>query len=321
MTTTSSRPRIALVTCSDLPGGEPEDRALIVALAERNADASIEVWDDASVDWSAFDLVVLRSVWDYSLRRDEFLAWAYSVPNLRNPANVIAWNSDKHYITSLAGAGMPVVETQWLEPERGFDKRDLHNRFPAREDFVVKPAVSAGSADTGRYTATDADSRRLAIKHALRLLEAGRSVMVQRYMPEIDTYGESALVFLHGQFSHAIHKGAMLVGEDTGDGETYTPEVMSPWQPSDLEIATAEDVISRVRALIPGRSASSRPLLYARVDLVLRGSETPLLMELELVEPSLYADLSPGALDRVASAILREVAYGADRNNVVGTLA
>ncbi|WP_235866134.1 ATP-grasp domain-containing protein [Serinibacter arcticus] len=307
--------RIALVTCSDLPEGDPEDRALVVALAERGATATIAIWDDAGVDWTQFDVVVLRSVFDYSLRRDEFIAWAESVPQLRNPLNVIRWNTDKHYIDDLAKAGLPVVDTQWLEPERKYEKRDLHNRFPAREDFVVKPAVSAGSADTGRYTATDADSRRLAIKHALRLLEAGRSVMVQRYMPEIDTYGESALVFLHGEYSHAIHKGAMLVGEDTGDSDSYTPETMQPWEPSELEITAARNIITEVRRLIPGRSGQSRPLLYARVDLVIRGDQTPLLMELELVEPSLYASLSPGALDRVASAILREVAYGSDAHN------
>lgn len=313
--------RIALVTCSDLPDGDPEDRALVVALAERGAEASILLWDAADVDWNSFDLVVLRNVFDYSVRREEFLRWAEQVPTLRNPLNVIRWNSDKHYIDALAQLGLPVVDTQWLEPERHYEKRDLHNRFPAREDFVVKPAISAGSADTGRYTATDADSRRLAINHAKRLLEAGRAVMVQRYMPEIDTFGESALVFLHGEYSHAIHKGAMLVGEDTGDDTAYTRESMEPWQPSELEIKAAQDIITEVRRLVPGRSMKSRPLLYARVDLVIRGDKPPLLMELELVEPSLYAALSPGALDRLASAILREVAYGNDPHNDVTQVA
>ncbi|WP_284250676.1 hypothetical protein [Litorihabitans aurantiacus] len=234
---------------------------------------------------------------------------------------MIRWNSDKHYIDALAQIGMPVVDTRWLEPDVEWSKRDLHNRFPAREDFVVKPAVSAGSADTGRYTATDADSRRLAINHAKRLLDAGRSVMVQRYMPEIDTFGESALVFLHGEYSHAIHKAAMLVGEDTGEDTGYTREAMEPWQPSELEIKAAQDIITQVRRLVPGRSMKSRPLLYARVDFVVRGDKPPLLMELELVEPSLYASLAPGALDRLASAILREVAYGNDANNDVSALA
>lgn len=311
----TNSPRIALVTSSGVPQGEPEDRALIVALTERSATAELVVWDDPEVAWDEFDLVVLRSVWDYSSRRKEFLAWAEKVPTLRNPVNVIRWNSDKHYVTALAEAGLPVVETQWLEPTREYSKRDLHNRFPAREDFVVKPAISAGSADTGRYTATDADSRRMAIMHAFRLLEAGKSVMVQRYMPEIDQFGESALVFLHGEYSHAIHKGAMLVGEDTGDEKAYTREVMEPWKPSDLEIETGRRFIEEVRRLVPGRSMQSRPLLYARVDLVVRGDRPPLLMELELVEPALYTQLAPGSLDRLASAILREVAYGADPNN------
>lgn len=312
MTTT---PRIALVTSSDNPQGEPEDRALVVALTERDAQVSIEIWDDPAVDWSSFDLVVLRSVWDYSSRRAEFLDWAARVPTLRNPANVVRWNSDKHYVRALAEHGLPVVETLWLEPDREYTKRDLHNRFPAREDFVVKPAISAGSVDTGRYTATDADSRRLAIKHAERLLSAGRSVMVQRYMPEIDTFGESALVFLHGEYSHAMHKGAMLMGEDNGEGDVYTPEVMEPWTPSQVEIDVASEIITEVRRLVPGRSMQSRPLLYARVDLVIRGDQQPLLMELELVEPALYTSLAPGSLDRFASAILREVAYGPDPRN------
>lgn len=312
---TNAAPRIALVTSPDLAAGEPEDRALVVALGERGANASVEVWDDPAVDWSSFDLVVLRSVWDYSSRLAEFAQWARSVPTLRNPLNVLRWNADKHYLSTLAQAGLPVVETTWLEPGNDFDKRDLHNRFPAREDFVVKPAISAGSTDTGRYTATDADSRRMAIKHAFRLLEQGRSVMVQRYMPEIDVYGESALVFFHGSYSHAIHKGAMLVGEDTGDGATYTREVMETWTPSQLEIDTASQIIAKVRALIPGRSMESRPLLYARVDLVVRGDRPPLLMELELVEPAFYTQLAPGSLDRLANAVLREVAYGADPFN------
>lgn len=315
MSTASFSPRIALVTSSDLDSGEPEDRALTVALAERGATATIEVWDDPAVDWTNFDLVVLRSVWDYASRREEFLAWAQQVPHLRNPFNVIGWNSDKHYLAALAQAGQPVVETLWLEPGREYHKRDLHNRFPAREDFVVKPAISAGSADVGRFTATDADSRRIAIQHAHRLLSQGRSVMVQRYMPEIDTFGESALIFLHGEFSHAVHKGAMLTSEEPGDARTYTPEIMEPWQASELEITTAQRILTEVRRLIPGRSMRSRPLLYARVDLVVRGDSEPLLMELELIEPALYTPLAPGALDRFASAILREVAYGDDVNN------
>lgn len=312
----SKRPKIALATCAELPGLDAEDAPLIAALAELGVDASAQVWDDPAVLWSTYDLIVLRSVWDYSHRRDEFLTWARNHPNLRNPANVVAWNSDKHYLAELERDGQPVVETTWLEPSSGFEKRDLHNRFPAREDFVIKPAVSAGSLDTGRYTATNAESRRLAILHAYRLLQAGRSVMVQRYMPEVDQYGESALIFLHGEFSHAVHKGPMLVGADEGDDDAmYRPEVMSPWEASELEIVTAKEALAFARERIPGRSSKSRPLTYARVDLVRREGRRPVLMEMELVEPSLFASLSDGALTRVAEAIVAELKLGPDPLN------
>lgn len=311
-----STPRIALVTCDDLPELDAEDQPLLEALRARGADASAVVWSDPDVDWSGFDLAVLRSTWDYTERYAEFLAWAASVPRLVNPPNVIRWNSDKHYLQLLADHGLAVVETTWLEPERNFDKRALHNRFPAREDFVIKPAVSAGSKATGRYTATDADSRRYAIEHAERLLGEGRSVMVQRYIPEVDSVGESALIFLHGTFSHAVHKDAMLAPGDADVDGLYKPEQMSKHQATDAEIQAAQTVLSFARARIPGRSPASRPLLYARVDLVTPSSGQPVLMELELVEPSLFCSLATGSLDRFADAILAEVRMGPDTHNI-----
>lgn len=312
-------PRIALVTCSELPELDPEDQPLIGALADRGAEASAVVWDDPEVDWSDYDLAVIRSTWDYTTRHREFLEWAASVPRLVNPPNVIRWASDKHYLQGLADHGLAVVETTWLEPSRNFDKRALHNRFPAREDFVIKPAISAGSLETGRYTATDADSRRFAIEHAHRLLSEGRSVMVQRYLPEVDAAGEAALIFLHGTFSHAVHKDAMLApGEEVvGEGDTlYKPESMSPYRASAVEIEAAQNALAFARARIPGRSPASRPLLYARVDLVTPRSGDPVLMELELVEPSLFCSLAPGALDRFADAIMAELRMGPDTHNI-----
>lgn len=314
MTTT---PRVALVTCADLPDLDSEDQPLLEALRARGAEASAAVWNDPAVDWDAFDVAVLRSTWDYTDHYEEFLAWAASVPRLVNPPNVVRWNSDKHYLQRLADHGLDVIETTWLEPDRRFDKRALHNRFPAREDFVIKPAVSAGSKATGRYTATDADSRRYAIEHAHRLLSEGRSVMVQRYLPEVDSVGESALIFLHGTFSHAVHKSAMLAPSDDSDVDgLYRPEQMSAHQATEAEIQAAQNVLAFARARIPGRNPSSRPLLYARVDLVTPRSGRPVLMELELVEPSLFCSLAPGSLDRLADAVLAEVRMGPDTHNI-----
>lgn len=305
------------MTCADLPDLEPEDRPLLEALRARGAEPEVAVWNDPAVDWSQFDLAVLRSTWDYTDNYAQFLDWASAVPRLVNPPNVVRWNSDKHYLQRLADHGLEVVKTTWLEPERGFDKRALHNRFPAREDFVIKPAISAGSKDTARYTATDADSRRYAIEHANRLLKEGRSVMVQRYIPEVDSVGETALIFLHGSFSHAVRKDAMLApGDDEIVEGLYRPESMSAHRATDAEIEAAQNVLAFARARIPGRSPASRPLLYARVDLVTPRSGKPVLMELELVEPSLFYSLAPGSLERFADAICAEARMGPDTHNI-----
>src|SRR5699024_3630443 len=268
VTTPPSTPRLALVTCADFPELHPEDAPLIPALAERDIAAEAVIWDDERVDWSVYDMAVLRSTWDYSSRRLEFIEWARSVPRLVNPPNVVRWNSDKHYLQALEDHGLPVVQTTRLQPERGYDKRALHNRYPAREDFVIKPAISAGSVGAGRYTATDANSRRYAIEHAMRLLAEGHSVMVQRYMPKVDLHGEIALVYFHGTYSHAMKKEAALtdVGEvavqDGADVETVQRYKATP-----AEIEAGQEALAFARARIPGRSLSSRPLAHARVDM------------------------------------------------------
>ncbi|SED77173.1 ATP-grasp domain-containing protein [Ruania alba] len=312
-TTPDAGARLALVTCSDLPDLDPEDAPLIGALAEREVAADVVVWDDPEVDWSVYDLVVLRSVWDYTSQRKKFLRWAGSVPRLVNPPNVVRWNIDKHYLQALEDHGLPVVQTTWLEPHHGYDKRGLHNRFPAREDFVIKPAVAAGSEGAGRYTATNANSRRYAIEHAKRLIDDGHSVMVQRYMPEVDSHGEIALVFFHGTFSHAMRKGAMLTGID--DPNAFQVEEMEAYKATHAEIEAAQQALAFARARIPGRNISSRPLPYARVDLIPSG-RTPVVMELELVDPALHCTLGRDAMARFADSLAAEIRMGPDSNNI-----
>lgn len=273
-------------------------------------------WDDPDIDWDGFDLAVIIAAWDHTDRIDEFLSWAKRVPRLVNPPNVLRWNIDKHYLQALTEHGLPVIETTWLEPNRQWEKRDLHNRFPAREEFVIKPAISAGSQGSGRYTATDADSRRYAINHAHQLLAEGRSVMVQRYIPEIDLNGEVALIFFHGTYSHAVRKDPMLSSGTDEVVSSYQPETISPYQATNEEIVAAQDVLAFARARIPGRSINSRPLLYARVDLVTPTDGPPLLMELELIEAFVFSKYESGALDRFADAIMAEARLGPDSQNI-----
>lgn len=303
--------RIALVTCADLPDLHSDDAPLLRALADRGAEGVAAVWDDPDVDWAGFDLVVIRSTWDYAQRRAEFLDWCTrvdAVTTLANSRRTVRWNSDKHYLRELEEVGVAVVPTTWLEAERHFTSRALHTRFPAQGDFVIKPAVSAGSIDTGRYTAIDANSRGLAIKHAQRLLVDGRSVMVQRYQSSVDTVGERAHVFIAEKYSHSVLKGAMLDGPDVGVDGVYREERMSPLTATDAEIEFAAGTIAAARRLltrnVDGVEVQPDLLLYARVDVVTDDDGAPELMELELVEPSLFTSLADGALERFADAIV-----------------
>ncbi|GAA1854058.1 hypothetical protein [Myceligenerans crystallogenes] len=294
--------RVALATCSVLPQLDKGDQPLVGALTERGITAEPVVWDDDAVDWAGYDLVVVRSTWDYSARRDEFVEWARSVPNLLNGADVLEWNTDKRYLRVLEESGVPVVPTIWLDPARHLSKRAVHTRMPAFGDFVVKPVVSAGAADTGRYQPVDAESRALAIKRACRLLDDGRWVMIQPYVTSVDTAGETCVVFVDGEPTHAVRKNALLNGPMRPTQGLYLLEEMAPFAPSDEQVAAARRALEVATAAI----GVAEPLLYARVDLVTGDDGTPLVLELELTEPSLWLHLAGDvdAFGRLADAIV-----------------
>ena len=271
--------RIALATASEFPELDEDGPVLVGALASRGARAEPAVWTDPDVDWSAYDLVVIRSTWDYAPRRDEFVAWAHrvaAVTRLANPAPVIEWNTDKTYLRALAAAGLPVVPTDWLAPGDTFAP-------PVHGEYVVKPAVSAGSKDTNRYRAGEHDQ--VAATHAGALLAAGRTVMVQPYLHEVDAAGETAVLFLGGTYSHAIRKGPLLTAGMEPVAGPYKEEVIQPREPSAREREVAEAVLDALADVAPApRSA----LPYARVDLVPGLDGEPTLLELELTEPSMF---------------------------------
>jgi hypothetical protein len=166
---------------------------------------------------------------------------------------------------------------------------------------VIKPAVSAGSKDTGRYDLSDPDHRRLAVEHVTRLQAAGRLTMVQPYLAAVDTLGETAMLFVGGPdglvFSHAIRKGPMLTGPDLGVEGLYREETITARTPTDAEQVLARQVL----AAVPG---GADRLLYARVDLIPGPDGSPVLVEVELTEPSLFLGYAEGAADRLADAIV-----------------
>ncbi|GAA4577572.1 hypothetical protein GCM10023176_51330 [Micromonospora coerulea] len=295
---TRGEPRVALVTCTDLPHLDPDDRLVLAPLAARGIAAEAVSWDDPAADWSAYDLVVLRSPWDYALRRDEFVAWAQTVPTLVNAADVVRWNTDKRYLAELSGAGVPTVPTAWVAPGQSWAPADSG-------EYVIKPAVSAGSQDTGRYDLADPEHRELAVRHVRRLSDGGRVTMVQPYLEAVDVVGETALLFLAGAdglaFSHAIRKGPMLTGPDLGVDGLYKPEEITPRTATPEQLAVAD----RTLAVVPG---GRDRLLYARVDLIPGPDGSPVLVELELTEPSLFIGHADGAPDRLADAIVTQLA-------------
>jgi len=247
-------------------------------------------WDDAAVDWAAFDLVVVRSPWDYTRRHDEFLDWAGRVARataLANPPEILRWSTDKRYMGDLRAAGLPVVPTAFAAPGESMD-------WPDAAEVVVKPTISAGSLDTERHPAA---RRAGAEAHVARLHAEGRVAMAQPYLSAVEgERGETALVFVDGTFSHALRKGPMLMPGLSLVGGLYVEEDIRAAEATAAERAVAEAAV----AAIPG---GGDRLLYARVDLVPDDDGRPVVLELELVEPSLFLAHAAGAADRVARAI------------------
>ncbi|HSK95591.1 MAG TPA: hypothetical protein VK891_03160, partial [Euzebyales bacterium] len=266
-----------------------DEPLLTAALRAQAVEADVVVWDDPTLDWASWDLTVIRSTWDYPRRPGEFLAWARHVDRVGavlNPPAVLAWNSDKRYLTELAAAGVPTVPTAWFAPDEPVT-------MPAGGSFVVKPAVSAGSQDTIRYSAGDHAAART---HARRLQAQGRAVLLQPYLARVDERGETALVYLADRFSHAIRKGPILRAEPETVGGLFAREDIAMRTPSEIERAVAEQALD---ALPFARSA----LLYARVDLLPGADGTPTVLEIELVEPSLFLRYCDPAAARFAAAI------------------
>jgi glutathione synthase/RimK-type ligase-like ATP-grasp enzyme len=265
---------VALATAAEIPDGDEDFPALIAALAALRIEARVEVWDDPAAEWSHYDLVLPRATWDYAERRDEFLAWARSVPRVLNPVETLEWNTDKErYLSDLAAAGVPVVPTAFVPSGAELD--------PPDEPFVVKPAIGAGGRSSARFDPGQADEARALVR---RIHAAGRTAMIQPFLAG----EEKALVYLDGAYSHALSRRVPL--PQAGEREVFfLDEQLAPVQ------ATAEERAVAEAALPEG-------LLYGRVDLM-----DGLVLELEVAEPSLYLLYGEGAPERFAAGIAAKI--------------
>ncbi len=283
--------RVAFVTGSGIARGRDDDQSTAELLG-----ADVRRWSDSSVDWESYDRVVIRSAWDYTFAPEAFLAWCERVgaQRLRNRPDLVRFNADKRY---LGDFDVPVVPTLFAVP--GGDEPALVG------EIVVKPNVSAGARNTGRFGPDRHDEARALIA---KIVASGRTALIQPYLPLIDARGETAIVYLGGERSHVLSKRAVLRDEGIaplaeGAGAPAAvmldPDLVSPTQASASELAVAETVHAQI-------SQRFGTPLYARIDLVPGPDGEPVLLELEAIEPNLYLGQAPGAAERFAAAITED---------------
>lgn len=280
---------IGIVTSSKLPNLDDDSRLLLDHLLARGVDTRPVIWDDPSVDWSSMQVCLVRSTWDYHERLPAFIAWmkqADRVTSLWNPLNVLLWNTDKVYLKAFQAKGVRTVETLWFSNGNVPDLQAILE-LQGWDELIVKPTISAAAANTFRVNASNVKE----VQAKLPALVQEKELMIQPFLKTVETTGESSLIYINGQFAHAIIKrpatGDFRVQEHWGGyTEAYTP--------SAEELKVAESVLSAV----------DDDLLYARVDLIQNAQGEPCLVELEVTEPSLYLKYSPEHTVSVLSNVL-----------------
>lgn len=295
MPVTSSRaPRIGIVVTDVYAAEDPDyDTPLLLpALAARGADPTAVVWHDAAVDPASFDLLVIRSPWDYPERPAEFAAWldrAERATRVVNSPATVRWNLDEAYLRDLESAGIRVVPTTYATTADAAGAA-----IDAHERVVVKPAVSAGARDTGLFDASDA----AAVALATRIVARGDVAMIQPEIEELSEGHEKALYVIGGDLTHAISKGAILAPGGGFRGGVYRENPV-PVEATPAERAFAADVLRAVR-----RATGGEAPLYARVDTVDSARYGLCLLEVELVEPALHLHVAPHVTGILADAIV-----------------
>ncbi len=294
--------RIAFVSTSgDRVVAEDLDRPHHArACAAAGLDLEHPSWRDASVDWGAYDLLVLRSPWDYAEHVAAFTSWLAKVEatgRVHNPPPVVRWNLDKRYLAELRERGVPVIPTRYAASLEEVGAALAEATTP---EVVVKPVVSAGSRNTGRFTPADPAAREL----GRRILGEAREVMVQPFAASVAHAGEVSLVLFDGELSHAFHKGPLLAPGGGLLGGRYQEKV-SPIEASPGQREVARCAGAAVREIGRERFGITEPLLYARFDVIELDDGSPALLEAELFEPSFFLFTGAGSAERFAAAVER----------------
>jgi glutathione synthase/RimK-type ligase-like ATP-grasp enzyme len=282
--------RLALITWSGLPQGAESERLMLPHLAAAGIETQIVDWRSAGLDFSQFDLIVLRSCWDYHLRTAEFIDWlqrvGQSTPVL-NVINTVLWNHNKFYLREVEAMDIGIAPTIFVNHVEALGAEQATIRSWQR--IVVKPAISASAHNTRLM-----DGAPWSAEHELVRIMNG-SFLVQQFIPEIQDHGEISFVYIDGEYSHAALKrpavGDFRVQQEHGgSAELFHPD------------SALLDQASEIAATV----AQVRDSLYCRIDAVARDGKL-VLMELELIEPELFLGLAAGAAERFAKAIIRKM--------------
>lgn len=277
-----------------LRGQDRDTGRLTEALGRAGLEVDAPIWHDEAVDWLAYDLLVIRTPWDYSERYGEFMTWLNRVsPDTRilNAPELIRWNIDKQYLTDLEARGVPIIPTAFCD---SLSATSAAVEDAGARDVVIKPSISAGSRDTGLFPSGDT-----AILHlAERIIAAGKTVLVQPAIESITTGGENALFYFNGHYSYAFHKKPILALGGGYVGGDRRPQI-SRANPSSDEISLGQLVIDSISHIAAQRSFAEDAMLplYARVDMSSEMGVRPQVLEVEVFEPAYFIDIAPEAVE------------------------
>lgn len=284
--------RVAVITWAGLPQGAESEQLLLPLLAASRLDARMVDWRNASVDFSTFDLIVLRSCWDYHLHAQEFAEWLKSTARaapVLNQLDTVLWNSNKFYLRELGAQGIQIAPTCFVSGREQMNDRDLA-QTQSWVKVVAKPAVSASAYRTRVF-----ERRNLPLPEELSDLMDGKDFLLQQFIPEIQTQGELSFIYIDGVYSHAVckrpaHGDFRVQQEHGGSAELFCPSAALLRQANQIAQAVPQ----------------VRGALYCRLDAVEQDGKL-ILMELELIEPELYLGLAEGSSERLAAEIARKL--------------
>jgi glutathione synthase/RimK-type ligase-like ATP-grasp enzyme len=288
--------KLAIITCKRLPQGVEEDQPLFEALEQHGIELIIHAWD-AAVDWSQYDACLLRSVWDYHQRTDEFNQWLSSISLLTqviNSPEVVMWNQNKKYLSELAAFGITIAPTSWLTHNKPLDLSFILKQQTSTT-FFLKPVIGADSSDTLRF-----ENNSVGIKQAQKHLDhlmPHQEMMLQPYLRSVETFGETSAIYFAGNLSHAVRK--IPVQGDYRVQDTFgASDISYSLHPVEMSLSTA---------CMQFLTNKFGEILYARFDFLHGDDGSIYLNEAELIEPSLFLHHNADAASQLVQALQKHV--------------